>query len=147
MPTLQEHVRDIRSVLEGELRAELAECVGHVHEGIDQNFRNGGNVEGAWPPHAPSTVARYGVHPLLILSGDLHEAATNDAARGAVTDLQDREANLSIDLGAIPYARRQNLGDPGGYPIPQREFHVVGEETVDKCEESVAGGIAERLGL
>lgn len=39
-------------------------------------FETGG--DGQWPPHAPSTVKKYGEHALLILSGQLRRACTSD---------------------------------------------------------------------
>src|SRR5690606_23321317 len=116
-----------------------------LRQGFDDNFQRGGNPEGAWPPHAPTTVARYGPHPLLDLSGAMRAAATQSGARGAVEKIGDRGLDLSIDLSVIPYARRQNLGDIGGRPIPQREFHLVDTVAVDDCEQFIATDVMERL--
>lgn len=46
---------------------------------VQQAFESGGF--GQWPPHAPSTVAKYGAHALLILSGQLRRAITNDVVK------------------------------------------------------------------
>lgn len=145
MSTPAEQVRAHAAAIVAALTAPIGvmrQCADRIRQAIDLNFSRGGNAEGAWPPHAPSTVKRYGPHPLLILSGDLRAAATEAGAPGAVEQLQARGLDLSIDLQRIPYARAQNLGF--GH-IPQREYHLADEATVDDCEDLVSADVGGRL--
>ena len=94
-------------------------------EAQGSNFDRAEDSQGnAWPAHAPLTIALYGPHPLLILSGDMKRAATGGA--GAVFDIRVGKKKSVVILGiskvAIPYAWKHQHGSGR---IPRREFFYL----------------------
>lgn len=138
---IRRHAREIEAAFSAPIGV-LDDCAEELRQGFDDNFSRGGNSEGPWPPHSPVTVAIHGPHPLLILSGAMRAATTEQGAPGAIEQIGPRGLDMSIDLQQIPYARAQNLGHNR---IPQREFHVVDESRADACEKLIAADVAGRL--
>ncbi len=110
---------------------------GLILDNIDSNFHQQQTASGEpWPPHAPATVARYGVHPLLILEGHLQEAALGGA--NSVREIRDGNTLvLGVDADQIEYAHVQNDGSLDGR-IPQREYMAISEDTAQQCAEVAA---------
>ena len=83
----------------------------------------------SWPEHAPSTVARYGPHPLLILTSAMYGSLT-----GYGEGHYEVVEPLSFTWGTnLPYAATHQYGDPERN-IPQREYAFVNEEWRDKFQ-------------
>lgn len=119
------------------------QIVPRIHDAIADNFiRTRNSSSQIWPPHAPATVARYGPHPLLILSGKMLRASTTRGAEGQTETIGPRDLRLGV---TIPYAKYQQFGTSR---IPAREFYYVHEENLesirepfeDLCFEFLVGG-------
>lgn len=123
----------------------LKSCTTLIDQAVEKNFLAGGSPLGPWPPHSPATVARYGPHPLLILSGDMMAAATREGARGHVQELTDRAATVGIDGEEIVYALAQNYGH-AAKNIPARPFMVIDDSVGDACEVVIADAAATLVG-
>lgn len=96
-----------------------------VYADISSHFDEAANAWGdAWAPHAPSTVRRYGPHPLLILSGKMKTAATTQGAEGNYEDVEDRSITFGVD---IPYAQYHQFGTDN---IPERSFFDLSETAI-----------------
>lgn len=109
-PTIPEFVDELREVVE---------------QGFEENFANAQDSEGTpWPAHAPSTVKRYGEHPLLILTGTLKDSMTDVGHLYAVESYTDNTYNRGSSL---EYANVHNFGY--GY-IPRREYAYFSPRTV-----------------
>lgn len=105
---------------------------------VADNFNQAATAGGTpWPPHAPSTVRRYGPHPLLILSGAMSEAAVTDGASGHVERISPDGLDFGVDLDTIPYARVHQEGYPEKN-IPQREYLAVGADELDDMGNALA---------
>lgn len=85
-----------------------------------------------WKPHAPSTIRRYGPHPLLILTGSLLAAATNSGVEGNYLDVTDRSITIGVTL---PYAVAQQFGTD---KIPARPFFDLPNDTIERIEDMAA---------
>lgn len=138
---MESELAALAAALDGSFAEPLALCADAIQDGFGANIvaARGPNGE-AWPPHAPSTVARYGPHPLLQLSGKLREAA--EGGPGRIREITDMEAIVGVDGGAIPYAARQNYG--GGI-IPRREFIFAGPDVLDECERILLNQIEAKM--
>lgn len=132
-------------VLEGPIpRPAMQRCAELIREDFAENYVEGRNEEAVWPEHSPATVARYGPHPLLILSGRMREATITKGAAGNVEEIGDREMALGVE--GIVYAPTQNWGDPSRN-IPQREFIVPRAAGLDQCEEVLADAMLDAMGF
>jgi hypothetical protein len=97
---------------------------------IKDNFTKTRDSSSAiWPPHAPSTVQRYGPHPLLILSGRMLAASTQRGADGGRMEIGPRSMRAGVD---IEYAKYQQFGTSR---IPAREFYYVHEENLESIRK------------
>lgn len=129
----------------------LKQFIPVVREQVQANFDLSETADGtAWPEHAPSTVARYGPHPLLILSGALERAATEAGAN----HVELIESNsLTYGVTGIKYAAVQNYGSAGRFegddyhagPIPAREYMAIGEDAEDELVELAGDYMANRV--
>ena len=126
------------------LEWELKQCADVCRREIAGNYDRGGSALGAWPPHAPATVARYGPHPLLILSGDMQAASVQQGAKGHIEQINDRQLTMGVDAstGGIIYAMAQQFGHGR---IPPRPFIVIGDEAIQQCKNIVTVGMHTRL--
>jgi hypothetical protein len=114
----------------------LTKCVEQLQLGFALNYGLAEDEEGvAWPPHAPATVAKYGPHPLLILSGAMYDATTDTGAMGNVTEIEDRELLVGVDGELIDYAW---VHQQGTERVPQRQFVYARPEALDECENLIA---------
>lgn len=119
----------------GSLADPLQVCAGIQQEGFGRNFANQEAADGTpWPPHKPATVAMYGPHPLLILSGEMKRQATTNAPLVA-----DRQAAVVIESD---YASRQNFGQGN---IPAREFLFASQTTLELCDDALADFIEANI--
>jgi len=118
--------------------AILPEC----YAGIDQNFDDtSGPDNRSWPPHAPFTVAKYGPHPLLVLSGKMRAAATG-TGEGAIVRVTGNSLQLGISLESVIYAGAQNFGYRN---IPQREYLGIKEPVADRIEDMLTNNVQSTL--
>lgn len=103
-----------------------------VYGAIADNFIfTVGSSGSLWPEHSPVTVAMYGPHPLLILSGAMHQAATQSGAPGNFESVSARGIVFGVDL---IYAATQQFGD-SRRNIPQREFFYLPDEAIAAIEQ------------
>jgi phage gpG-like protein len=128
----------------GGLREDLSTL---FHRAVRSHFMGGTNPWGeAWPPHRPSTIARHGPHPLLILTGKLLDAA--GGGPGSTVEIHDNEIAWSIDVptedGSHNIAAIQNYGAPRAN-IPDREFWALGESSLDEVEELIVGYVEREV--
>lgn len=99
-----------------------------VSTGFAQNFAAKVDEFGiAWKPHAPATIAMYGVHDLLILSGAMYAAATVQTNPGHVFRVDGNEVVIGVDGRVIPYAI---VHHHGGGRVPRRRVIYVNSETL-----------------
>lgn len=126
--------------LQDPLSEPLSECVRIVRAGFMENFQLKEGSDGrSWPAHAPSTVKRYGPHPLLILSDAMRSAVAGEAGPGSVFRDSFREFETGTDL---IYSRTHQEGRGN---IPQREFLYASENVIDECHEEVADYLFEYI--
>jgi phage gpG-like protein len=123
----------------------LRDCVPLVYSDLEDNFLMAHDPDGnSWPDRKDPKPT----HPLLILSGQLAEAATSPDAQGSVCKVSDGELRIGVNKddggGGIPGAARHNYGDdPPG--ILQREFLGLTEESAEKCDDVFADWAIESI--
>lgn len=112
---------------------------------IQEHFANTSTPDGeTWPPRKDDLP-----HPLLVLSGDLLEAASG--GEGSILQITDDEMTMGIDGQVIPYAARQNYGYTGPdslgrvFDHPPREYEGLDEQAIDKAEEIIANGFLSKI--
>lgn len=128
--TAGELYRLVDAVANEDFSPALDECYPLFQADIEDHFNAAEGPASTWPLHAPSTIERYGHHPLLIMSGDLAAAATGQGS-GHVHETDGRSMKYGVSKDVIPYA-----GHDHGFPelnIPQREYMWIREETADEC--------------
>lgn len=82
----------------------------------------------AWVPHAPSTVARYGPHPLLILYEAMYGSLTGQSEHHYESITEN-----SLEWGTtVVYAAAQNYGTER---IPPREFMYFNQSGADAIQD------------
>lgn len=144
---LPAHLEELNARLALSSLAEpLEECGQVIRGAFEENIFNTEGPDGnPWPPHAPSTVARYGPHPLLILSGRMLESLTRKDAQGNVTIVEDREAEFGTDVTSQDGFFYPGIHDAGGSRIPQREFIYASPDREEKCGEILSDWIEKNL--
>ena len=123
----------------GSFAPAFERIVPNLQDAFGDNFENAEGPDGAWAPHAPSTVAKYGPHPLLILSGDLVRSVTETGATGAIQDIKPREMAIGT---SIFYAGWQNSGTD---LIPARTFLWVDYSLYGELSDEFATGVMSVL--
>lgn len=109
--------------------AEITEA---MYDGVRSNFmRQATATDEAWAPHAPLTIALYGIHPILILSSDMFNASTSTGAKGNYLNVTDRAIVIGVDLF---YAAQQQFGD-ASKNIPARPFFDLPEDSIAAVED------------
>lgn len=117
---------------------------------LSTNFAAKEDSDGApWKPHAPATIARYGVHPLLRLEGILKEAATG--GDGSFQRFSSGPFGATIQVGiskvAVPYAMTHQHGRGA---IPRRQYYYLHKsrrpEVLRAVKVRVIHNIRGRLG-
>lgn len=104
-----------------------------MYAGVQENYDRSSAADGAaWAPHAPSTVRRYGPHPLLILSGAMLAASTTTGVQGNYLSVSDRSITIGVDL---IYAPAQQFGTD---KIPARPFMDLPEQYIVDMENTAA---------
>jgi phage gpG-like protein len=128
MQSAPEHIQD-------RIDGVLNDMTPLVYSDIEDNFLGAKTPDGnSWPARKDPKPT----HPLLILSGQLAEAATTPNAPGSVCEVANGELKIGVNKdgggGGIAGAARHNYGDasPG---ILQREFLGLTEETALQCDE------------
>jgi hypothetical protein len=100
-----------------------------VREAFASNFANTRAPYGTWPPHSPYTVARYGPHPLLILSGAMLASVTTSGASESIEETGDRYMVLGTGFFYAPYQQF------GTRKIPPRPFLWLTGDAADQISE------------
>jgi len=129
----------------GPMGEALLEAAPAFCDAIERNFAAAVDEGGMpWPAHAPLTVALYGPHPLLILSGKMLAAATEKAAPGHVERLADdgRTLEMGIDGGVIDYAWQHQRGTER---IPRRQFIYVDDRGQEEIAEDLISPLTMQL--
>lgn len=108
------------------------EIVPILHEGFADNFSSTKSPSGTWPPHSPYTIAKYGPHPLLILSGAMLASVTNSGSDGSIEEVGPREMALGT---SIFYAGFQQFGT---VRIPARRFLWLDSPFMDRLSDTFA---------
>lgn len=107
----------------------LSKCSEEMRNGFVEIFANQKSSTGdIWPPHSPVTIQLHGEHPLLILSGDLHEQLTSGTG---ISESSERRVSVGTDL---EYADWNNDGTE---KIPAREFMYIPEDAQNACVEHI----------
>lgn len=126
----------------GSFEEPLRECYPIVQADIQDHFDAREGPDSIWPPHAESTIRRYGVHPLLILSGQLVAAAIGEGT-GHFVEYSEREMRYGVSKEIIVYA-----GHDHGFPdrnIPQREYMWISDTAREQCYGIINQWIADKL--
>lgn len=124
------------TMTKGDLSEAWKEVLPIVQSGLYDNFTSAADQDGTpWPPHAPETIRRYGVHPLLVLSGKLISAATENGASGNISDIQSREMEVGVSKSDVIYAGAQNFGYKR---IPPRPYMYASDQTTEKAVNEFA---------
>src|SRR3990167_4423379 len=120
------------------LREAMHEIVPILHEGFETNFMRAEGPNGElWPERKDDLP-----HPLLILTGDLIEAARDVGNVNNLLAVGDRELSTGVAGAGVPYAATHNYGRDA---IPQREFVYANEEVLDACEEILVDGFVDAM--
>jgi phage gpG-like protein len=113
-----------------------------LHSGFESNFDQTRAPYGTWPPHSPKTIALYGPHPLLILTGAMKASVTQSGSSDRIEEITQTEAIIGTSLFYAPY---QQYGTSGPNPIPARPFLWLEGDYVDQLHERFADEVATRL--
>jgi phage gpG-like protein len=139
--TVKEFVRDMnqlaRELEGGNYTTALQKCRPVMQEDIQQHFQNAAAPTFAWPAHAPSTIKRYGRHPLLILTGQLLAAAIGEGTGHVFLIPDGLSAIYGVNKDRIPYAGVHQFGFPDKN-IPARTYMWLSEDAIVKCEKEIA---------
>ncbi len=109
-----------------------------ISNGFRENFDARVDETGsAWPPHSPSTVKRYGPHPLLVLSGRMKRAATNVADGEHLSERQGDTLIVGI-AGSVRYAIFHRTGTSR---MPRRNVIFASQKTLGRCRTSIERGV------
>lgn len=107
-------------------------------DGFSDNFDSRSDDSGAaWPAHAPSTVKRYGPHPLLELSGRMRRAATNPSDPEHLSERVGDTLRSGVK-GTIKYAIFHQVGTS---KMPRRQFIYATTKTILKLKEKIRLGV------
>jgi len=108
--------------------------------GVGDNFAAMKGADGApWPPRKDNAE-----HPLLRLTRAMYGAATEPGAAGHISAASAEALKTGIDIGAIRYARAQNLGY-APHNLPPREFMYASDEIVGKIQTILWNAAAEQI--
>ncbi len=112
-----------------------------IYDQVAENFFAESTAFGrGWAPHAPATIAKYGPHPLLVLSGYMFRAATESGAPGNYEEVTDRTISVGLSTEGNPenpsgynYSLVQQFGSLDGR-IPPRPFFDIPQSTIREIE-------------
>lgn len=139
----QQQLKRIGDVLSGSASYApiMKECDRIASAGFAENFRSKQDETGApWPPHAPYTLRKHGPHPLLILTGRMHAAATNPSHPEHLREL-GRQTLRSGVRASVFYAAIHHYGDPASN-TPRRRVIYANLRTVSRMQKAIEQGIA-----
>lgn len=114
-----------------------------IQADIQDHFDAGEGPTSLWPAHAPSTVERYGPHPLLIMSEALVAAAVGQGT-GHISEIANRELRYGVSKEVIVYA-----GHDHGFPdrnIPQREYMWISDTAREEINDIIQKYVADVIG-
>ncbi len=118
----------------------LNACKKAIGENFIEIFANRQGLSGnAWPAHAPATVQRYGVHPLLILTGTMYTSVTTSGSTGHYEMVGNRE----MEWGTTQFYAGWN--NDGTSRIPAREFMYWTENGADGVVDALASYVGGRI--
>lgn len=141
----QQDLREFAELFEGADLTEAFRAADDVlSEGFQQNFFNAVDEKGIpWPPHAPATVARYGPHDLLILTGRMFAAATNPDDPGHLMRVEDNSALVTgIKDSVVPHAKFHHTGT---VKMPRRRVIYATPETINRARDAFAEKAEEAI--
>lgn len=99
-----------------------------IFAAVGGNFDRAEDDTGApWKEHSPMTIALHGVHPLLILSGKMKEAASGGAGAKRIKDFDRSRTIMKLGMGGgkkLGYWRSHQYGDPARR-VPKRKFFYL----------------------
>lgn len=138
--SLEAHLEEVMARLAfTSLAAPLEECGQVLRTEFGENIDQAEDSSGiGWPPHAPATVAKYGPHPLLILTRRMYASLTGKSADGNITRVDDRSAEFGTDLHTTAGFFYPGIHQTGGPRIPRREFFYAGNDVEEKMGEILA---------
>ena len=124
-------------VLWGDHTEFLERCKVPVAEMFTEIFSTAVDSTGnGWAPHAPSTIAAHGPHPLLILTSALYQSLTDGNAHH-----YEMVSDNSLEWGTtVVYAGTQNYGNRN---IPAREFMYINQSGADAIENLAGDYLSE----
>jgi len=108
-----------------------------IREDFAAHFRNTQAPYGTWPPRVDNLP-----HPLLIKTGTMHAAATQEGAPGNITAVGDRELQMGVDGSVVNYTAFQQYGTRY---IPPRPFIWLSDDAEDAAFEAYADAAAKAL--
>lgn len=136
-------------VINADVSPAMAEIGDILRRGIAQAFSTETGPDGPWRERKIDVGVMRGIfpesfnRPLLILSGDLIEAAAMRGP-GAINRVAAQEITIGVDGSVIPYAAshqnsdRVELVDVGReIDIPARPYIYATTITVDKCQDKL----------
>jgi phage gpG-like protein len=127
--------------LEGDMSEGLdlcrADIAGMFMDIFHRSQDSGGS---AWPAHSPATVAKYGPHPLLILTTALMQSVTTDFGTG-----DSRIENSGRDLAWGTNLEYGGYNNYGTSRIPAREWLYWTDEGADAVVETLGNWIDENI--
>lgn len=137
---LPAYLAELERTFHAPLKEGLDKCAAEIRGAYEQNFDSASSpTYGGWPPRKDTLP-----HPLLVLSGKLKAAATQQGAAGHVEENDGRELGVGVEKSSdLPYT---HVHQYGWKAIPPRPYIDVSEQTVDKCEQHVADDLAAKLG-
>lgn len=105
---------------------------------MQNHFDTESGPEGAWAPHSPETVKRWGEHSILDLTGAMRSAATSPSA----FPIDGNDLFFST-AGLPPYAMIHETGRQGEFAGALRQMQEQGHELVEGFEFT-GGGMPPR---
>ena len=119
----------------GSFAEAFTRIVPNLQNAFGDNFERAEGPSGDWAPHAPYTIAKYGPHPLLILSGDLLRSVTETGEKGSVQQIGEREMALGTSLFYAGWQQR------GTSKIPPRPFLWLDDSWSSEIVDEFATGV------
>ena len=130
----------LNEIVEDDYSEALEACSDPIAGMFSEIFTSQVDSQGsAWAPHAPSTVSKYGEHPLLILHEVMYASLTSDGPE----HVEEIVGNELLYGTSVVYGPTQNFGD-ASRNIPAREFMYFTEDGRDKCAEVIMDYVDEK---
>lgn len=137
---IEQHCADLARDLESaDLSPVLQQLAPIARQAHRDNFNSSADPQGNnWAPRKDNLE-----HPLLMLSGDLMQAAVGGS--GSILVIDGRVMAIGVDGNVIPYAAIHNYGGicggwAAGAVMPQREYLGMSEQRLAEADAVVADG-------